>query len=215
MEQYWIQRSDWQPGKTKRSKRDWIKYGMPLGGEEEPKLVSIEVEPARGTLQPHARQQLTSLAHYSDGAVRNITSLALYECNDDAMAAVTEAGLVTASDIPGKVAVMVRYQGQVAVYSGSVPLGARVEELPPAKNFIDELAVVVRDHGPILVIVSFQNGRAAVYRQRFGHQELLPTKGLECTVATCAPFARMFQRATNGSVPNRGGLSIRLAALPP
>ena len=34
---------------------------------------------------------------------------------------------------------MVRYQGNVSVFSASVPLGAPVENLPPAKNFVDEL----------------------------------------------------------------------------
>jgi hypothetical protein len=35
--------------------------------------------------------------------------------------------------------VMCRYQGQVAVFRATVPLGAPVETLPPARNFIDEL----------------------------------------------------------------------------
>ena len=55
------------------------------------------------------------------------------------MAEVDEAGLVKILDMPGNVAVMVRYQGLVSVFSASIPLGAKVENLPPAKNFIDEL----------------------------------------------------------------------------
>ena len=34
---------------------------------------------------------------------------------------------------------MVRYQGKVAVFRATVPLGAPVDRLPPARNFIDEL----------------------------------------------------------------------------
>jgi len=119
--------------------RRWIQQGSPYTNEGEPTLVSIEVQPTRGSVVPHGEQQLTSLAHYSDGSIRDITNTALYECNDGAMAEVTPKGLVTASDIPGKVAVMVRYQGNVAVYSASVPLGADVGTLPPARNFVDEL----------------------------------------------------------------------------
>jgi hypothetical protein len=119
--------------------RRWIQQGTRYTLEGDPTLVAISVEPSRGSVQPHGQQQLKSVARYSDGSVRDITPLALYECNDSAMAEVNETGLVTASDIPGKVAVMVRYQGQVAVYSGSVPLGAAVEQLPAARNFIDEL----------------------------------------------------------------------------
>ena len=119
--------------------RSWIQQGTSYARAGDPELVSIEVEPGRGSVPPHGQQQLKSLARYSDGSVRDITALALYECNDEAMAEVTATGLVTASDIPGKVAVMVRYQGQVTVYSASVPLGAPVEQLPAARNFIDEL----------------------------------------------------------------------------
>ena len=40
-------------------------------------------------------------------------------------------------DLPGKVSVMVRYQGRVAVFNAAIPLGAAVGKLPPAKNFVD------------------------------------------------------------------------------
>ena len=71
--------------------------------------------------------------------MRDVTGLALFESNDDAMAVVTDSGLVSAMEIPGKVAVMVRYQGKVAVYGGSIPLGAPVADDLQTKNFIDEL----------------------------------------------------------------------------
>ncbi|HUG70533.1 MAG TPA: DUF1549 and DUF1553 domain-containing protein [Pirellulaceae bacterium] len=119
--------------------RRWIQQGTPYAREGDPELVSIAVEPARGLLEPFGEQPLKSVAHYSDGSVRDITALALYECNDASMAEVTSVGRVTASDIPGKVAVMVRYQGKVAVYNASIPLGAPVETLPVAQNFVDEL----------------------------------------------------------------------------
>ena len=119
--------------------RRWIQQGTRYASEGDPELVSIEVTPGRGSVKPHGKQQLTSLAHYSDGTVRDITTLALYECNENALAEVTDTGLVTALAIPGKVAVMVRYQGKVAVYNASVPLGAPVEQLPESRNFIDEL----------------------------------------------------------------------------
>ncbi|MFN9971746.1 MAG: S-layer protein, partial [Phycisphaerae bacterium] len=68
-----------------------------------------------------------------------MTARALFESNDRAMAEVDERGVVRILDLPGKVAVMVRYQGRVAVINASVPLGAPVETVPPSKNFIDEL----------------------------------------------------------------------------
>ena len=115
----------------------WIEQGAPWGDPEAAELVSLEVHPGRGTIAAMDRQQLRAVAHYSDGSSRDVTTMALFESNDAAMAEVDEAGLVTVSDIPGKVAVMVRYQGKVSVASLSVPLGAPVEQLPPIRNFVD------------------------------------------------------------------------------
>ncbi len=118
--------------------RKWIEQGTPFGTGSEPELVSVEVQPERGLVGMGAEQQLKVLAKYSDGKVRDVTRLALYESNAEAMAQVSERGLVKCHDLPGKVAVMVRYQGQVAVFSAAVPLGAPVKNLPDAKNFVDE-----------------------------------------------------------------------------
>ena len=79
------------------------------------------------------------LARYSDGTARDVTPLALFESNDTALAEVTEDGLVSAHDLPGNVSIMVRYQGRVAVFGASIPLGASITELPASKNFIDDL----------------------------------------------------------------------------
>ena len=119
--------------------RRWIAQGMPLAIENDRELLSIEVDPTRGLVQPRGKQQLKTIAIYSDGSKRDVTSLALYECNDAGMAEVTDTGLMTALDVPGKVAVMVRYQGRVAVYNAAVPLGADVGGLPESRNFVDDL----------------------------------------------------------------------------
>ena len=118
--------------------RRWIEQGTPFGTGSEPSLVSVEVQPDRGLVKMAGEQQLKAVAKYSDGSVRDVTELALYESNSEAMAYVTERGLVKVQDIPGKVAVMVRYQGQVAVFTAAVPLGSPVEKLPVEKNFVDK-----------------------------------------------------------------------------
>ncbi len=117
----------------------WIRQGMPYGRPEDPKLAGIDVKPERASLKPGSRQQLQVTARYSDGSTRDVTHSALYEPNDKSMAETTEEGGVQIRDIPGNVAIMVRYQGQVSVFSVSVPLGAPVDHLPEPKNFIDEL----------------------------------------------------------------------------
>ncbi|HSI64479.1 MAG TPA: DUF1549 and DUF1553 domain-containing protein [Candidatus Saccharimonadia bacterium] len=118
----------------------WIREGMTYGADADPKLISIEVEPKRLSMKMHASQQLKVIARYSDGTMRDVTHLALYEGNEKSMAEASGAGRIETLDIPGNVAVMVRYAGMVTVCSVSIPLGAPVDHLPPAKNFIDDLA---------------------------------------------------------------------------
>ena len=116
----------------------WIAEGMPYTQPNEPVLNAIAVEPSRITLKPKTAQQLKVTARYSDGSSRDVTKLALFEANDTAMASATDTGLVNTLDLPGNVAVMVRFGGKVSVCSVSIPLGAPVESLPPVKNFIDQ-----------------------------------------------------------------------------
>jgi hypothetical protein len=118
--------------------RDWIEQGTPYAGSNDPEIVSVEVIPERGVVDRNEEQQLQALAKYSDGSVRDVTELALFESNDEAMAQVSATGLVQIHDIPGKVAVMLRYQGQASVFTAAVPLGAAVEGVPDTKNFVDE-----------------------------------------------------------------------------
>jgi len=116
----------------------WITEGMAFSPPNDPKLAAIEVEPKRLTMKINTAQQLKVTARFADGSTRDVTRMALYEPNDKSMAETDEDGLVKTLDIPGNVAVMVRYAGLVSVFSVSIPLGAPVEHLPAAKNFIDQ-----------------------------------------------------------------------------
>lgn len=118
---------------------DWIRHGVPNDIATAPKLVSLEVQPNRHSFERHSKQQLKTIAKYSDGSERDVTSLALYESNDKSMADVTGDGLVTVSDLPGKVSIMVRFQGRASVMNAAIPLGSPTEQLPSSNNFIDEL----------------------------------------------------------------------------
>ena len=116
----------------------WIGQGLPYGSESDAKLTGIEVLPKQRTMPLHGDQQLVVLARYTDGSVEDVTRSALYEPNEKTMAKAEEDGRVTLFDQPGDVAVMVRYQGRVAVFRATVPLGATVDNLPAPRNFIDE-----------------------------------------------------------------------------
>ncbi|MFM8475351.1 MAG: DUF1549 domain-containing protein, partial [Planctomycetaceae bacterium] len=119
--------------------RDWIRQGAAWDGASAPTLQSLDVHPPRSIVQRHGQQPLRVFAVYSDGARRDVTHRALFESNDRAMAEVSEEGLVTASTIPGRASVMVRYQGLVTVFQAVIPLGAPVESVPQSRNFIDDL----------------------------------------------------------------------------
>lgn len=116
----------------------WIAEGMSYTQKSEATLSSIVVEPARVSMKIKTTQQLKVTATYSDGSTRDVTKLALFEANERAMAEVGELGVVKTFDLPGNVAVMVRFGGRVSVCSVSIPLGAAVDSLPPVKNFIDQ-----------------------------------------------------------------------------
>jgi hypothetical protein len=117
----------------------WISQGMPYGRETDPKVARIEVLPKARTMALNGEQQLVVLAHYSDGSVQDVTRSALYEPNEKSMAEADDVGHVKLFDQPGDVAIMVRYQGKVGTFRATVPLGAMVENLPPSRNYIDDL----------------------------------------------------------------------------
>lgn len=118
--------------------RRWIEQGMPFGRKTDPMVARLEVTPADRVMSKGATQQLAVTAHYTDGSQRDVTRLTQFEPNDKDMAMVSDGGLVTAKELPGVVAVMARFQAQVAVFRATLPLGQPVNELPTARNFIDE-----------------------------------------------------------------------------
>src|SRR5205807_2704025 len=59
----------------------------------------------------------------SDGSVEDITRRAQYESNDTEIAVVDGGGLVRTLVLSGEAAIMARYQGNVATFRATVPLG--------------------------------------------------------------------------------------------
>jgi hypothetical protein len=117
----------------------WIGQGMPYGKDSDPHVARIEVTPKAGTLLMGGNQQIVVTAVYTDGSTRDATRGAVFESNDKELGVIDPTGWLSVNQKPGTVNVMVRYQGQVGVFQGTMPLGAPVEKLPPTKNFVDEL----------------------------------------------------------------------------
>jgi hypothetical protein len=118
--------------------RRWIAQGMPYGSQDDARVARIEVIPPRRIMTRQGQQQLKVLAHYTDGAIEDVTRTAQFDANDTEMAEPAVTGLIKTLDLTGDVAIMARYQGQVAVFRATIPLGVDVQQLPEPKNFIDE-----------------------------------------------------------------------------
>jgi hypothetical protein len=84
-------------------------------------------------------QQIIAIAHYTDGTTEDVTRTTQFDSNDTEMAEASVTGLVTTSQLTGSVAVMARYQGHVDVFRATVPLGIKTDNLPSARNYVDEL----------------------------------------------------------------------------
>jgi hypothetical protein len=122
--------------------RRWIAAGLPYGTAEDPVVTRISVYPEQRTLTRQNRQQLAVYAHYSDGAVEDVTRRAQYDSNDTEVAVVDDAGLVRTLDLSGEAAIMARYQGQVTTFRATVPLGAKI----PAYEFKAQTVVDAHTH---------------------------------------------------------------------
>jgi hypothetical protein len=87
----------------------WIAAGCPSDPATIPTCTALEIYPKQAVLDGEgATQQVTVVAHYSDGTDRDVTSLALFLSNNDNSASINETGLVTAGK-RGEAFVMARF----------------------------------------------------------------------------------------------------------
>lgn len=97
------------------------------------------VEPQELTLMAEGQQQLRVTLRDDAGFETCVTAGAQYQSNDDTIAMVDDDGLVTATDAPGGAAILVRYQGDVAVCRVTRPRDSTDFERPIERNFVDRL----------------------------------------------------------------------------
>lgn len=121
--------------------REWIAGGARFGEEaDHAKVVRLEVSPDERVMQFRSSQQLRVVAVFSDARRSDVTHLAEFQSNDDALARVDEDGLVTAGELPGQSAIMARYLGATQICRLIVPRPRDTPDtpFPPAHGFIDE-----------------------------------------------------------------------------
>ncbi len=120
---------------------NWIAEGLRVDPPTEPSLVKIETLPSKRVLRaPAARQQLVVMGHFSDGSVRDLTSLADFSSSSEAVGRVDVTGLVT-KEGRGETAVLARYLDKMATcqltFLEDVPGFAWNN--PPEHNVVDTL----------------------------------------------------------------------------
>lgn len=108
----------------------WIAQGTPASAPDAPRVARISIEPRELVMERGSRRQLKVVAHYTDGAARDVTASAQYDSNMGPIAGVSSEGLVECGDQSGEAAVMARYMGQVAVFRALVPHGAALDSIP-------------------------------------------------------------------------------------
>ena len=119
--------------------RQWIEAGAPFGPRDL-RVVSIMVSPEDSFLPTtNASLSLRVTANLSDGSREDVTPLALYSSNDDAIAEVGKEGQVRTVG-RGVTSIMVRYSGQVAAARIAVPFGEEeiTEAESPNDHWIDK-----------------------------------------------------------------------------
>lgn len=119
--------------------RRWISEGVAFDVTAAEGAVAIAVQPPEVTLSALGTQQLRVVARFADGSQRCVTAEAEYQSNNDAIAGVDRDGWVTATEVPGEAAILVRYQGHVAICRVTRPRASGEFTRPPEQNFIDRL----------------------------------------------------------------------------
>lgn len=119
----------------------WLMAGAPDDGTDTPVPVGVELLPAKVVFAAKDQAQTTVvLAKYSDGSVRDVTRLALYLTNNEAIAAIGKDGVVKAGGRGGAF-VFARF-GKFTVGSEVIvlPTGDDFKwPNPPTHNYIDAL----------------------------------------------------------------------------
>jgi hypothetical protein len=113
----------------------WIREGAPGDLADKAQVVGVRLVPDKLVLRPGQRHRLQMLATYDNGAVRDVTRLAILSANSPQYADVADDGTVTAGDT-GETAIVGRFERVFAA--------ASVMVVTPAPGFVP--TPVPQDH---------------------------------------------------------------------
>jgi hypothetical protein len=120
---------------------NWIAQGVPFGDPAKDKVERIDMEPAAVELsKPGLEQQIKVVAHYLDGAVRDVTKEAVIASNIPDTADVTASAVVKGIRT-GEATMLVRYEGKFGTVPVTIlnPKPGFVWKPLPQNNYIDQL----------------------------------------------------------------------------
>ena len=118
--------------------RRWIREGAPFRSKADQPVLRIEVEPSEVVMQHGTTQQLRVTSVDASGRRQCVTAAADYISNAPQIVATSPSGLMSASDIPGEAAILVRYLDQITVCRITLPQPNPSTIRPAEKNFIDK-----------------------------------------------------------------------------
>ncbi|WP_425614384.1 DUF1549 domain-containing protein [Anatilimnocola sp. NA78] len=135
-----FEKGSWQHHLLQR----WVAAGAKTVAEDEAEITGLEISPREIVFaKKGATVQLKVIAHWSDGTREDVTPICRFRSNDESMATIDEAGLVTSVG-PGDTAVVAFYDNGVLPVQVLLPvtdqLGGNYPAVPtPTK--IDELVI--------------------------------------------------------------------------
>jgi hypothetical protein len=93
----------------------WLSEGAVYGDPVSAQVTKLDVEPPEFFAQkPGPAQQLKVVAHFADGATRDVTGLAQYTSSIPTTAEISDAGIIKTVR-KGEAAMLVRYEGKLSV----------------------------------------------------------------------------------------------------
>jgi Protein of unknown function (DUF1553)/Protein of unknown function (DUF1549) len=117
----------------------WLEEGAPGPRDDDPRVVSVNVNPEHRLMEPGQAARLAVVARLSDNSERDVTADARFDTLNEAVATVRPSGEVKTVG-QGQASVMVRYQGLAAMARFIVPFGPGKPFEFPTANMIDARA---------------------------------------------------------------------------
>jgi hypothetical protein len=122
----------------------WIASGTPGPKSDDPRIVRIELLPSHVVLDPNSVQQLSVIAHFSDGHAEDVTRWAKYSSANETVSQVSDSGEAKVVGF-GEGAITAWYLSRIDIATITVPYTNKVAKSvftrAKRRNFIDDLVL--------------------------------------------------------------------------